>query len=986
MDRMGEGEIAFGNRQMTITMAGSGALLAIHNEDGERRTVPLRAGESLFSVTLLENVYGLDDGKRRTVALRPVRQEGDRITLVPEKEALPTFAFRTIDKGSYFVLELISMKNPAREHAVVLSMQRIQRTNWMPLDSVTKKTYRLGNRPSFFGVLRRSERNPLGSIAMWYPEDDEEDDEILYQVWANETMPHPKVDGEWTVTRAKQWISDYITSVCREHTTQMYIGPRRPEDLRLIASEAKKFGIRKLYMHLNTWGARYWASDRDNFEVNETIFPRGREDLAAFGEYLEGNGMQLTLRTTSYGLGSKHPEYLGKVPDERLATWWHGTLAEGTDAGATEITVAEGREHTTEYDANRRFAEIYNRNCMRIGDELVTFRDYVNSGDGVWTLKSCKRGFGNTDAVPHKAGERVRGLYRTYGIAFAPDPDSTLLEELAERFGEFHNDVSAGSANFDALEVHAMMFPYGTTKFMGEVYRHIDHPVYADTSGGDMTWGFIEKKFHSVQSALDPTREVRPKGIPYPPEMRIGLHESHWSASSPYAYCYAIPARATAGLHTGVQAQAGFHDMTMEVFNRHGLMDHYAEVFCQWREFGPKLPEEVKRRIFSSWSDNPWSSRYSLIDELFRFEGGGDSLSVVPFRMMKRAGIDRGWSYHQEHGTVYPYQYIRPGQAIQVNNPYHSQVPEFIIRVMPDFNRDIASMRLTARGETEEEKAFNDMLDKFQGASGVAIEEQPAADLSGKKISYRIMPDPAEVRKQGETHFAAEGKGVRISRSNDSDKKLSLVGGKGDALPCYRVKTDIAGAGGLGMVVTGDGSGGILVVRISGQGTRDYIVHLGFKGKRYIEIPSPQVSWTDARWPFVNAYKRWRGNGISKISLGIDRIEPGGSSSVLLEDLRFLPERASALVDPEIRVGAGAISISGTIPSDRYLWYQGGNRVGVYDLNWNRLCELPVKTDKALVPTGDADIEVGNSSPDGDPWLECQFFVRDRPIHTVQIE
>lgn len=974
-----QAETVLGNEQLRIAMAADGTLAAIRNEKGPLALHPYNVNKPLFTVTLVENVYGLNTGTRRTLTLRPVKQEGDTITLTPETEALPTFTFRTIDKGSYFVLELLSMENPLTEHAHVLTMENIRGGNWLPLDSVTRKSWNPTRyNPSFFGVLRRSERNPLGSIAMWYPEDEEEDDEMLYQVWANESIPHPKVDGEWTVARAKEWIADYI-QMRQELSTMMVIGPRKPEDLQPLVDEAKKFGIGSVYMHLNTWGDRYWATDRDNFEVNEAMFPRGRADMTAFGTYLEDNGMKLTFRTTSYALGQKHPVYVGTAPDERLAYWWQGTLTKDTDAKATEITVAEGNEHLTHYERHDSHVDM---RCMQIGNELVAFGSYMDNGDGTWTLKGCQRGLYDTDAAAHTAGETARGLYRSYGLAFAPDPDSSLLPEMAKRFGEFHDDVNAGSANFDAVEAHVMMVPYGAGAFMGEVYRHIDHPVVSDTSGEQQFWGFIEPLFHSVQNALDPTRNERPPRIPLG-ELKIALHQSHWSASSPYAYCYGVPHMSVAGLNASVSEQAGFHDLTLETIHGHGLMAYYAKVFRQWRELGPGLPQTIKERMYSTWYKNPFSPnfRYSLIDELFRFEGEGDDLSVVPFRVMKRKGVDRGWTVHQEHGTIYPYQYIRPGQdPIRVNNPYKSQVPEFIIRVMPDFNRDLASMRLTANGETAAEKAFHDMLDKFQGASGVVIEEHIPEDLSGTDISYRIMPAPATVQQRGGNTLVKEGEGVRITCSNPTDKQLELVARRGDSLPFYRVKTDITNAGGLGMVVTSDGSGAILVVRTSGQGGRDYVVHLDFTGKRYIEIPSPQVSWADGRWPFFDHYKRWRGNNISKISLGIDRVKPNSEASVLLEDLRFLPEKPSALVNPSIHLGSGSITINGTIPSDRYLWYQGGNTVGVYDLNWNKLQELPVALVNAEAASGDVDLSVTHLEMNGSPWLEVQVFVKDAPM------
>ncbi len=729
------GEFEFGNDKLTIMMSEDGHLAGIRNRDGVHRNRDFRKLGALFNVTLLENVYGLDAGKRRTVALKPVSREGDSITIAPDTGELPRFTFRTTDKDSYFVLELVSMKNPRKEHAAVITMQNVQWTEWMPLDGVTKKTYRLGNRPSFFGVLRRNRKNPLGSIAMWHPKCNEEFNETLYSIWVNENMPRPKVEGEWTVARAKRWVTDYHRT-CDSISMQMIIGPRSPDDLKPLADKAKDLGMNQVYMHLNSWGGRYWPSDQDNFEVNRKIFPGGTKDMVAFSRYLTSRGLRLTYRTVSYALGGQHPEYLGKVPDARLASWWRGKLARSTDAQAKQIVVAEGTEHTTEYDAGRRFGEVYRRDCMQIGNELVTFSGYSKNGDGTWTLKDCRRGFGNTAAVSHAAGERARGLYRAYGIAFAPDPDTTLMEQMAKRFAEFHNDTNAGIANFDALEVHAMMFPYGTTKFMGEVYRHLDHPVHGSTSGGDMTWGFIENRFRPVEKPEKPAspvpewqKKVR-HHIPYANDMKIGLHQSHRNASGPYAYVWAVPANAARGRLPAITAQSGFHDITLDILDNHGLVKHYGKALSQWRQYGPRLPEPVKWRIFTAGKQNGWSSRYCMIDEIFRFDGEGDALSVVPFRVMKReGGIDRGWTYHQEFGTIYPYQYVRPAQSIRVKNPYHAQVPEFIVRVMPDFSRDVDSMRMKVAGESEEARKFNDMLDKFQGASGVDIKDRPAKPI-----------------------------------------------------------------------------------------------------------------------------------------------------------------------------------------------------------------------------------------------------------------
>jgi len=966
-------EIEFGNDNLTIPVAQDGTCQLARN-----RTT------SLFTVTLLENTYGLDAGKHRTLDLHPVSQQGDQFTLAPSKEKLPRFTFKTTDKGDYFTLRLVLMENPKDEHAVVLTMQWMPSTNWMPLDAVTKKTNRLAFNPSFFGVMQRNKSNPLGAIALWKPSNEAQDDEVLYQVWASEGLPHPKVKGEWTVARAKQWVADW-TNTFRDHSI-MYIGPRKPEDLKVLADEAAAWGLSGVYLHLNSWGDRYWPSDRDNFEVNTNLFPGGRKDMVAFGDYLASKGLGLTFRTVSYSLGGKHPKYLGTKPDPRLARWWSGTLVKDADAEAKNLVVTPDKKEYTRYDPNRRWSEIFDRRCMQIGNELVQYESYTDNQDGTWTLKGCRRGLYATKPTSHKVGEQAIGLYRIYGIAFAPDPDSTLIGEMGKRFAEFHNDVKAKSCNFDALEVHKTATMYGTDKFMGAVYSHLDHPVWSDTSGGNQYWGFIEKHFHSARKELG---LHRPPRIPHEPSLVMGLHTSHWSASSPYAYCYAMVPNVVAGLNERVvYEQAGFRDVTTELLQKHGLIKHYRKAMQQWRQHSKRLPEPLRKRILASWRKDPFAVRYPLIDEIFRLQGEGkdgeENLQVVPFQVMKRKTGDRSWSYLQEHGLVYPYQYIRPGQKLTVKNPYGPQVPEFIIRVMSDFNRNLRTVKVDTADASEAKKAFNAMLDKFRAASGVTLEEEPAKSLTGQEVSYQIMPELAKVQQKRnakeETTFVAEGNGVRVSCKNDGNSPLHFLEGRDDTLPWYRVKTDITNAGGLGMVVTGDGSGAMLVVRISGQGTRDYVVKLDFKGCKYVEIPSPQVAWANGDIPFYSAYKRWHSNSISRISLGLENIPPKSKATVLIEDLRFLPEKHSALVNPELHLGAAKLCITGVIPTGSYLWYQGGKSVAVYDLNWNKVKELSVTLDDGKMPAAWADIKVINHNPQSAPWLEVQFFAADQGV------
>jgi hypothetical protein len=109
-------------------------------------------------------------------------------------------------------------------------------------------------------------------------------------------------------------------------------------------------------------------------------------------------------------------------------------------------------------------------------------------------------------------------------------------------------------------------------------------------------------------------------------------------------------------------------------------------------------------------------------------------------------------------------------------------------------------------------------------------------------------------------------------------------------------------------------------------------------------------------------------------------VPPKTTVDISVANLRVLPEIPTALTNPVIALGTGTMQITGTIPSGSYIWHQGGETLGVYDLNWKKISELPVAKKSFRAFTGKLEIRVGSKGPEPAPWLECQFFVRDTPM------
>ncbi len=97
---------------------------------------------------------------------------------------------------------------------------------------------------------------------------------------------------------------------------------------------------------------------------------------------------------------------------------------------------------------------------------------------------------------------------------------------------------------------------------------------------------------------------------------------------------------------------------------------------------------------------------------------------------------------------------------------------------------------------------------------------------------------------------------------------------------------------------------------------------------------------------------------------------------VLVENLRIVGEKPSFIKNPVIHTGSGALSVRGEVKTDEYLWYKGGDTVGVYDLNWHLLENLPATLKDYTVDTGFSDIWIEGESSNPTPWFDVQFITK----------
>ena len=199
--------------------------------------------------------------------------------------------------------------------------------------------------------------------------------------------------------------------------------------------------------------------------------------------------------------------------------------------------------------------------------------------------------------------------------------------------------------------------------------------------------------------------------------------------------------------------------------------------------------------------------------------------------------------------------------------------------------------------------------------------------------------------------------------------------------PDRSFKGNSQNARGLALTVTGDGSGALLVLQVGNA--KDYVVPIDFTGRKDIFIPTSETSRTVGGWGMRYATKRATYGIFHGVFIGFGRVPANTHAKVLIENLRMVGEKPSSIKNPVIHAGAGTLAIQGEVKSDHYLWYQGGNKVGLYDKNWNLQAELPAVATNYEVDKGFSEYWIEGECATPPPWLDVQFITKGE---TVKLE
>lgn len=832
----------------------------------------------------------------------------------------------------------------------------------------------------------RGDNDPLGGFAFFVPLNDDDHNETLLRIWTEEKMPHPKIDGKWTYERAKAWVEEWKSKFTNTHT--LSLSAEKPEDLDVLFDYAKKLHVNRLYLHTDTWRGAYWVYDRDPLSVNTKVFPRGEADLKAFQDKLKANGMDAMLHTLSYGFGPEGSKYIGKgkKTDHRLANWGKGKLEKPISETDTIIYFRPnpGVEFPTKDPSKpwpKSYPHFFHIGEILIGDEIFLCK-FEDTDKEVWKLTAQKRG---VTPAKHEAGTEIIGLLKAYNQNYYPDSRTDLPEIAAKDYADFFNRMGINHNEFDGGECHQDV-PWGFPKFTMFVYQNTDHPMTSNTSGGTPNQWDLVYKFKSNGDFI-----LHKRGGGY---AALTLHREGRLSTSPIENHVAL-ASGAAGNSTGfaIKKPEPMFGIFPKTIVGHGLADSIAEQFATWREVAPKLTPELRKQISESYyldkTPFPLDPGPPLSQTLFEARKTEGGYEIQPFCVMVRGKEDVEWKGVMEYGTVAPRQYIGTGLRLRLENPFGRQAPQFIIRVLDGYTDGYAKHA----EEAPKEELSKDMQGYLIGAGAspdqltATAAATPAPTPASTAPALIMQPKAAQITNPGKYVFADVGPTLEMSFDNTVKAEPVQPGAapkptpapvehfQGEHFPSFPFKGNSQNARGVALTVTGDGSGAFLIVQV-GSGGKDYVVPIDFTGRKDIFIPLGEVARTTGRWG-IRYHARGAGYGqLSAISIGFARIPVNTQAKVLVENLRLVGNTPSSIKDPVIHAGAGTLSIKGEVKTDQYLWYQGGDSVGVYDLDWHLVKNLPVERKDYEIEHGFNEFWIEGEAANPAPWFDVQFIAK----------
>lgn len=289
-------------------------------------------------------------------------------------------------------------------------------------------------------------------------------------------LPSPTIGDVWAKSSAELSKGYFLMSV-------------DPTTLNQTIQFAVQSGIPYITMLVGSW-----TSSQGHYNVSHVW--GGMEGMKAAARQIRSQGLKVGLHSLSANIAT-HDPYVSPVPDTRLAKQAGLTLDTDVGPGDTWLPL---RQKPTVPNPYGTLVPAGGLDVM-IDSEIMTY-SHTNVSEP-FGLAGLKRGAYGTVPAAHKQGATVFYMLRS-GDGFLPDPDSTLLEEVAANLARSYNEIGAEMIYCDGLEHLLLTGHFSMAKFQSALFKHLQGDVLAESSSQtSFTWHLNARSGQTDWAATD---------------------------------------------------------------------------------------------------------------------------------------------------------------------------------------------------------------------------------------------------------------------------------------------------------------------------------------------------------------------------------------------------------------------------------------------------------------------------------------------------
>jgi hypothetical protein len=675
---------------------------------------------------------------------------------------------------------------------------------------------------------------------------------------------------------------------------------------------AQSIGFTQIDFH---GGASFRFGD---FRPNPTTYPDGYASLRCVIDKLHASGLKAGLHTYAFFIDKQCP-YVTPKPDPRLAKDATLTLAAPLTTTSATVPVLET---TAQMSAVTGFF-VRNSATLQIDDELITYTGVAPAPPYGFT--GLQRGACGTVVAAHAAGAKVQHLKECFGL-FVPDPETTMLAEIAANTARIYNECGFDMIYLDALDGEDILgggqyaWHYGS-QFAFEICRRLHKPALMEMSTFHHHLWYVRSRL----GAWDHPNRSHKRFI----DLHCQANEANarmflpstlgwwalktWTASAgeptfaddiEYLCCKAAgtgSGLALMGINPGNYDQLGAMKQLGPILKRYEDLRN-AGAFSE--------PVKAKLRVPGD--------EYTLIPK-----GSQWQLQPIQYAKHKVEGLD-GWSDRWETDNRFGEQPVQlrieallaPGAAYEA--------PESVLALDP-----AAPGVLTAQGS----------------APGVTATLTPSTEqVKVGTVSAKLTA----------TSSLAERRGSWAKFGATFAPPLNLTGKEA-----------------LGLWVYGDGQGEVLNLQVRSPrhltGEADHYIIVDFTGWRYCELLEPEGErHASYGWPYGDIYTIYREfvnyGSVAEINVWVNNLPPGQPVTCYLSPIRALPAAETTLTNPAVTVarsrasGNRTITFPVTLTSGMYLEYRSAEDCQVYGPEGNVVSQITPQGEPPLLPAGQGQV------------------------------